>query len=243
MALPPGPRLPTIASRLDAGRSERGADVSDIQIIQGDCREIIQGLQEPIDFVVSDPPYGIDYVHGGGGRSPQGDFNPVRHYDPIAGDDESFDPTFLLRWPCVLFGADHYCNRLPAGGSFHAWDKITTSTLDDSFSDAEFIWTSWKCKARIIKHLWKGILRDGKEKGVRKVHVSQKPVAVMVQLLEWFTKPGDTVLDPFAGSGSTLVACLKTGRRGIGIEIDPRYIPTIERRVAEARTPLFDAIA
>jgi DNA modification methylase len=54
-----------------------------------------------------------------------------------------------------------------------------------------------------------------------------------------FTKPGDTILDPYAGSGSTIVACMKTGRRCIGIEIDPDYLPIIERRVKAAETPLF----
>jgi DNA modification methylase len=61
----------------------------------------------------------------------------------------------------------------------------------------------------------------------------------MSQILNWFTKPGDMILDPYAGSGSTLVACLKTGRNGIGIEIDEGHVATANRRIERAMTPLF----
>jgi site-specific DNA-methyltransferase (adenine-specific) len=211
----------------------------DVRLILGDCHEVLSTLDpESIDIVVTDPPYGIGFVKQETGRRVRGRTSVRRNAGGILGDDKPFDPTPFLKWPCVMFGANHYYDRLPPGGTFHAWDKRSYSTLEDSFSDVEFIWTSWPCKSRIISHLWKGVLQ-GSEKGKPKYHVSQKPVAVMTQLLEWFTKPGDVILDPFAGSGSTLVACLKTGRSGIGIEVDERYIPIINHRTADAMTPLF----
>ena len=81
------------------------------------------------------------------------------------------------------------------------------------------------------------------EKGKPKYHVSQKPVRIMAHLIQKYTKPGDLILDPFTGSGSTLVAAMKTGRRAIGIEIDEAYVRIAERRIAEAETPLFNATA
>lgn len=212
-----------------------------IEVIHGDCRDLVPSL-DGVDVVISDPPYGIGFVRGQGGREVSGRLSCRRGGDPIVGDDRPFDPSHLLKWPCVLFGADHYRARLPEGGSFHAWDKRAHSSIEDSFSDVEFIWASLPGRSRIISHLWKGV-QQATEKGRRKYHVSQKPVAVMIQLIEWFTKPGDLILDPYAGSGSTLVACAKSGRRAIGIEIDPRYIPIIERRLRDAETPLFDSPA
>jgi DNA modification methylase len=97
-----------------------------------------------------------------------------------------------------------------------------------------------KAKSEVIEHLWKGV-QQASEKGARKHHVSQKPVRVMRHLIERYTKPGDLVVDPYAGSGSTGVACLKSGRRCILIEADARHLPTIHRRIDEARTPLFDS--
>jgi site-specific DNA-methyltransferase (adenine-specific) len=141
----------------------------------------------------------------------------------------------------VLFGADHYRDRLPIGGAFHAWDKRSISTIDDSFSDVEFIWSSKAGKSRIISHLWKGV-QQATEKGRPKYHGAQKPVRVMAQLIEWFTEPDDLIVDPYCGSGSTLVACLKTGRRGIGIELDEGYCRIARRRISEATPTLFASL-
>jgi len=73
-------------------------------------------------------------------------------------------------------------------------------------------------------------------------HPHQKPFKVVCWLCEMVAEHGDTILDPFAGSGTTLVACMKTGRKGIGIESDHKYIPIIHRRCKDAETPLFQGI-
>jgi DNA modification methylase len=69
------------------------------------------------------------------------------------------------------------------------------------------------------------VSREGKHRR----HPHEKPVALMAALVRYCARPAELVLDPFAGSGSTLVACAKTGRRGIGLEIDPRYLPDVRR--------------
>jgi len=74
-------------------------------------------------------------------------------------------------------------------------------------------------------------------------HKSQKPIKLIRELIEKFTKPGDTILDPFMGSGTTGVACVQTGRSFIGIEIDPAYFAIAERRIAEAQAqPRLDGV-
>lgn len=71
-------------------------------------------------------------------------------------------------------------------------------------------------------------------------HPCPFPPEIPARCIAATTMPGDIVLDPFAGSGTTAEACMKAGRRCIAIEKDERYIKTIYRRVSEARTPLFD---
>jgi site-specific DNA-methyltransferase (adenine-specific)/modification methylase len=67
------------------------------------------------------------------------------------------------------------------------------------------------------------------------VHPTQKPLRVLRQLVEWGSRPGDLVLDPFMGVGSTGVAAVELGRRFIGIEIDPGYVDAAQRRLDAAQ--------
>jgi site-specific DNA-methyltransferase (adenine-specific) len=212
--------------------------IGDCRLLLGDCLEILPMLG-PVDAVVSDVPYGINWRRGESGSRVRGTRSPaVRHSaKPIAGDDQPFDPTpFLDFKEVVLFGANHYHHRLPAG-KWHAWDKLHGWPSHDNNSDVEFIWQKGKPgKSRIISHLWKGVQQDS-EKGASRVHQSQKPIAVMAWCLGLI--PGaETILDPFMGSGTTLVAAMRLGRKAIGIEIDPGHYETALRRVeAEHRAP------
>lgn len=81
----------------------------------------------------------------------------------------------------------------------------------------------------------------GKKPGKRE-HEWEQGLAWFLHWCNRICDPGALILDPFAGTGTTLVAAMKTGRRCIGIENDPRYIPVIRRRVAGARTPLLEAM-
>lgn len=207
----------------------RREQIGDATLYCGDCLEVLPTLGE-VDAIISDPPYGIGFQKGAGGRGIHP--NRVRNLDPIHGDDAPFDPSHLVAPKVLLFGANHYYRRLPDGGTFHAWDKSRGVGPADSFSDAEFFWTSWRCKSEVFRYLWKGVLQDG-EKGAPKYHVSQKPVALMEFCIRLC---GDVqiVLDPYMGSGSTGVACAKLGRRFIGIEIDEGYFDIACRRIEQA---------
>lgn len=214
----------------------REAVIGPCRLLLGDARAILPAL-EGIDAIVSDPPYGIGFVHGGGGsavKQRNGAYIPAgRHLQAIAGDAEPFNPApaLALGVPCILFGADRFHRHLPEGGSFHAWDKTGGGRgPDDSFADVEFVWTSWRCKPRVVSYLWKGVLQDG-EKGERKYHVSQKPVAVMAWCLDMLPAKARTICDPYMGSASTALACIRTGRRFIGVEIDEAHYETALRRI------------
>ena len=98
-------------------------------------------------------------------------------------------------------------------------------------SEAELAWTNVRGSVRVFRYLWSGILRDG-EKGQHH-HPTQKPVALMQWCLG-FVQSARTILDPFAGSGTTGVACVELGRKFVGIEIDPVYFDIACRRIEQA---------
>lgn len=215
---------------------ERLAD--GIEVYLGDSREILPTLGR-FDACVSDPPYGIGFVHGAGGDGIGGGkyaskFNGVA----IHGDDEPFDPTPLLGIAdtVVLFGANHFADKLPAGSKWLIWDKRRGLTRND-FADCEIAWTNQKGVARLISHYWNGMMRDS-ERGVPRVHPTQKPIAVMEWVLEETTKPGQSVIDPYCGSAATGIACIKLGRKFTGIEIDPGHYETALKRLdAQLKQP------
>ena len=200
------------------------------RLILGDCLSIMLTLGR-FDAVVTDPPYGIGFSHGGGGgklaRSTKLD------HMPIIGDEKPFDPAPLLALgiPAVLWGGNHFADRLPASQSWLTWDKRCADYSNDQ-ADCEMAWTNLGFPARMFRHVWNGMLR-GSESKTPRVHPTQKPVALM----EWclgFLPDAKTILDPFMGSGTTLVACQRMGRHGTGIELDPDYFDIACRRVDEA---------
>lgn len=215
-------------------------------LYRADSLELLHaGLLPPWDALVSDPPYGIGFQHGGGGNG-----LPVKSKtDKIIGDDKPFDPAPWLRAagaddadnyrakPVMFWGADHYKTRLPEGGRFICWDKSCGKGPAASFADAEFAWTNRRNPRCIVRHVWMGCARadDGFDGKKNRHHVSQKPVSVMAWCLEHARIGLDAwVLDPYMGSGSTGVACLLTGRRFVGVEIDPAHFEVACQRIEAA---------
>ena len=211
----------------------------DVLIIHGDCRDVLPTLA--FDAVVADPPYGIGFVKGPGGNG----FNCNTNYKPIIGDDIEFDPTHLLelegltkngvgRRAVVLMGANHYCARLPHRGQWLVWDKSCGQGPAVSFVDAEFIWMNRRNPRCIFRHLWMGAVRAGdcNSNRIQRMHPSMKPPELMAWLIETARIGiGKTVCDPYMGSGTTGLACLRSGRKFIGIEIDEEYFEISRARL------------
>ncbi len=205
----------------------------------GDCLEILPSIRKQVDAIVSDPPYGIGYVHGSTGRGP---FSPTQNTAPIIGDDLPFDPAPWIALagdsPILLWGADHYKTRLPESGRLLCWDKSCGQGAADSFVDAEYAWTNRKNARCIYRHFWKGATRsgEGNSGAEKRAHPSQKPVELMRWCLETARIGlGKVVLDPYMGSGTTGVACVTSGRKFIGIEIDPDYFEIACQRIEKAQ--------
>jgi site-specific DNA-methyltransferase (adenine-specific)/modification methylase len=120
---------------------ERDVDAGRHLLIRGDCWEILGDLSA-FDAVITDPPWGVQFLHSGRGRPPTGRRAGRRHAATINGDDRPFDPGPWLSRPCLFVGADHFRERLPDGGTWLVWDKLDGGRLRDSFGDEEAIWCS-----------------------------------------------------------------------------------------------------
>ena len=213
----------TMRDKLNSFRREQ---IGDCTLYLGDCRELLPLLPK-VDAVVTDPPYGIGHRRGKAGNRGKGVSLGAGN---IANDDEPFDPAAFVRFPCILWGGNHFASELPRG-RWLIWDKTLGAGSGD-FSEFEVAWCSSVGADRIYRHMWMGVQRDS-EVGQERLHPTQKPVELMRWCVEWFPA-ARTILDPYMGSGTTGVACVKLGRKFIGIEIDPGYFETACRRIREA---------
>lgn len=193
----------------------------------GDCHDL---LPIEADAVVSDPLYGIAFAHGGGCVT--GAANGTRFAgEAIHGDDQPFDPLPWIGYPrVVLWGGNHYASRLPDCACWLVWDKRDGIGSNDQ-ADCELAWTNQTSPARLKRHLWNGMLK-ATERGEDRVHPMQKPVSLMEWAMERIGVPETAVvLDPFMGSGTTGVACIRTGRNFIGVEKDEKYFEVAVERL------------
>jgi site-specific DNA-methyltransferase (adenine-specific) len=207
----------------------------------GDAHTVLPEIEAAL--IVTDPPYGISHPVNYAARG-RGRLAGCRNYDTrpvwahprandwthIIGDDKPFDPAWLLALgrPTLLWGANHYASRLPDAGGWLVWDKERPDLLDQA--TCELAWTNYVKGVRRFRYLWNGMMRAGHED---LVHPTQKPVALMRWALGLPWTPPGTVIDPYAGSGSTLIAAKDLGRAAIGIEIEPRYCEIAVKRLRQ----------
>lgn len=201
---------------------------SAVTIYHGDCREILPDVAG-VDLVLTDPPYGHGW-RGINSEAPGGRNWTRRRAEAIEGHDTPFDPSFLLGFPdVVLFGANHYADKLPPSAAWFVWDK-RDGTAVNNLSDCEMAWSKRGGSARLYRHMWNGLCRDS-EIGEH-LHPTQKPIALMKWVLGFFPD-ATTVLDPYMGAGSVLRAAKDLGRKAIGIEIEGRYCEIAAKRMAQ----------
>jgi len=207
-----------------------------IVIYNADCRDVLPQLEPGIDLVLTDPTYKYENTNYASrqrsGKIYCGRKAESRDWGIIAGSDKTFSPEFLLSIPqVILWGGNYFSDHLPATPKWLIWDKRRNVPSDDN-ADCEMAWTNLPGVTRIFRHLWKGICREGEEniaKSGGKLHPFQKPLALMKWCINQ-AHPANFILDPFMGSGTTLVAAKSLGRKCIGIEIEEKYVKiAIER--------------
>ena len=196
-----------------------------ITIYHGDCRDVLPHVSA--DVLVTDPPYGIAY------RTPPSPNRPKSNWT-LQGDGTPFDPAHLLTWPrLVLFGANHYADKLPSSPGWIVWDKRYGMPSNDQ-SDAELAWSNVLGSVRTVRCLWNGGGSLLAENGpARAIHPTQKPIRLMRAVIAMVSQAGETILDPYMGTGTTLRAAKDLGRRAIGIEIEERYCEIAAKRLSQ----------
>jgi site-specific DNA-methyltransferase (adenine-specific) len=202
-------------------------------LLHGNCVELLAGMPSgSADFVLTDPPYLVNYSSSDGRTVPNDD------------NDAWVKPAFMeiyrvLRW-------NRFCV------SFYGWnkaDKFLAAWREAGFRIAghlTFI-KKYASTERFLRYQHENaylLAKGNPEKPVRPIpdvlewkytgnnlHPTQKPLCVLTPLIESFSNPGDVVLDPFCGSGSTLVAAQQQRRRFVGIELSKRYFDLAEQRL------------
>ena len=160
----------------------------------------------------------------------------ARKYYPVLGDDKPFNPQHLLNLqvPSILFGANNYSSKLPDNSKWLVWyKKPNLNNKKNHFSDCELAWTNLKGKSVLCyHHTWSGMVRAGNrhEELKERIHPTQKPVGLLTDIINDYTEPNDIVLDVYGGSGSTLIACEKTGRKCLMMELSQDYCDLIIKR-------------
>lgn len=196
-------------------------DEDGITIYNVDSKKILPWLQ-PVDLLLTDPPYGIGMAKRGTiGTSKAG---KVKDYGKSDWDDATPPAWFLdsatkLAETSILWGGNYY--NLPGSRCWLSWEK--TSRMP-TMADFELAWTNMDKPS-------KSYVADRNPDGKR-VHPTQKPVG----LLKWclgFLPEAKTVLDPYMGSGTTLVACKAEGRHAIGIDISEQYCESAAKRLSQ----------
>ena len=190
---------------------------------------------------MTDPPYGIKMDKGFEGFEGFGGFGAKiarRRYEDDNWDSSRpskahFDAFLSLGGVCVVWGGNFFADILPQSKHWIVWDKLNTMP---SFGDCELAWTSSpRNSVKKVTVEYNGLL--GKEK-IRQ-HPTQKPVKLMNYVLQNYSERDQTVLDPFLGSGTTLVACKELNRNGIGIEISEKYCAIAKQRLKATTKSLF----
>tara|TARA_Y100001938_G_C8044516_1_gene408079 strand:- start:190 stop:1395 length:1206 start_codon:yes stop_codon:yes gene_type:complete len=191
---------------------------------------------EKADMVFTDPPYGMDLetdyqsIHDQNNEK----YCKSKSYKKVLNDEKEFDPATLIEMfndakEQFWWGADWYYQHLPKNGSFMIWNKRTAEGTKKMLGNHfETLWTINKKRRVIIDFLWAGF--TARNKDFKRSHPTEKPIALLVEILNEYTNQIVSVVDLFGGVGTTLIACEQTNRKCFMMELDPHYCDVIVRR-------------
>lgn len=225
-----------------------------------DCMDgMKQYPDQYFDLAIVDPAYGRK-EHGGKNRGKYvqqkngakifvsgGDYEN-RNWDNAPPAREYFDELIRVSKNQIIWGCNYF--DYPFGPGRIIWDKCNDGSDQ---SDAEIAYNSLTDRVDMIRYMWRGMLQGksisegwiqqgNKALNEKRIHPTQKPIALYEWLLSKYAKPGDKILDTHAGSASCLVACRNKGFKYMGFEIDPYYYRLALKRLkeAEAQRNIFD---
>lgn len=216
-----------------------------VALYHGDCREVLASMgDESVDCVITDPPY-TERTHGMA-KSNKGAGHRVKavRFDAITDADLTQVVVecgrISRRWVVTNLDYRHaiaFDNDPPEGlRVLRVGVWVKTNPMPQISADRPG--QGWEAIAYMHRESLKPTWNGGGKAGnfIAPVqqnagHPTVKPIGMVTEWVNWFTNPGDTVFDPFAGSGTTLRAALNEGRRAIGVELDERYCELIAKRL------------
>lgn len=209
-----------------------------ISIYHGDCGAILPLLNRA-DLLLTDPPYGIG--EAAGKNKSRSKIAKAKDYG-----DSDWDNSPPDRWVVelmrakathqIIFGGNYF--DLPPSSCWLVWDK---DNGENDFADCELAWTNLTIAVRRKRFRWAGMLQENMAAKEVREHPTQKPLPVMTWALSLAPATCSLVIDPFMGSGTTLVAAKQLGRRAIGIEREERYCEVAARRLSQGMLALGGA--
>lgn len=209
--------------------------IGTITLFNEDCIEVMRAMPDnAFDLAIDDPPYGINAPKDGGSNKKKGRLNTGSgklknralntlpcEWDCKAPEQDYFDELFRVSRNQIIWGYNYF--NLPPTRGIVCWDKCQPW---ENFSQVELAWTSFDCPAKIVK-----ISNTGGANREKKIHPTQKPVALYSWLLRHFAKEGDTILDTHGGSMSSMIACIRGGFEATCIELDEQFFKAARNRI------------
>lgn len=208
-----------------------------VELHLGDCREVLREVPDgSADLVFFDPPYGLGVAAWDRSLDAARQAAPLAYAKVREGGSlyATCSPHILVDmlalWPCrriIAWGKPN----LPLRKSLREWEWSTEYVLWVIKGEPR---TFHRPRGEDGRDYWRIAVESGFLRPDRYDHPARKPLALLRRIVEASTDPGDTVLDPFMGSGTAGAACVQTGRRFVGIEVDETYYAMAERRIAAA---------
>ena len=237
-------------------------DLSNLESVYLNC-DCMQGMREfpdkYFDLAIVDPEYGRK-EHGGKDRSgfvKQKNGNKIfvksgnyenRGWDNKPAGREYFDELFRVSKNQIIFGCNYF--DYPLVGGRIIWDKCNDGSDQ---SDAEIAYNSLTNRVDIFRYMWRGmfqgksisegwIQQGNKSLNEKRIHPTQKPVALYEWILSRYAKDGDIILDTHVGSASSLIACHNTNHKYVGFELDKHYYELSKKRLEQetAQMNIYD---
>lgn len=215
-----------------------------------DCMKVLKLMpNKSIDLCIVDPPYGIGasseaFTRKGKQRGRSLAISGLNYkssnWDNQPPSQEYFNELFRVSKNQIIWGANHFIEQFNKNSScWIVWDKLTG---DNSYADCELAWTSYRSAVRKFSFMWKGMFQGDMKNKEKRIHPTQKPVALYEWLLQNYAKKGDKILDTHCGSASSLIACHKLGFQYVGFELDEDYYKASLKRLNDekSRVSLFD---
>ncbi|HUT85953.1 MAG TPA: DNA methyltransferase [Elusimicrobiales bacterium] len=189
-----------------------------------DCLEFMKGLPDnSIDLILADPPY-----FSGPNKSNfygKNRYKKLEYWD--IPKDEHYNEMLRVSKNQIIFGINYFEFSNKIKGRL-VWDKKNDTS---TFSNCEIASCSYINSVKIYRYTWNGFIQENMKNKEKRVHPTQKPVQLIINILKDFTKKQDIILDLYSGSGSISVACKNLNRNFIGCELSKEYCNIANERI------------